>query len=305
MSDDVKQEESGICMFAYNNDQLDYVQFAHIAAGYVKAHMENKNICLITDEGTYGWLKDSVDSKWHSACFDHVVITEDQPVNNPRRHFDSPWTEFTAPFYNNNKDQVFSYTPFEKTLLIDTDYIVKNNFYDYIFDTDIPVSMHRTARYLEHQLPYLNEITLSDGGVNHWWSTVVYFDQSLESKLFFDLWTHVKENWDYYHLLYQFPPALFRTDFCVSIAAHIMNGFNENNFIHDFLGIPLVNMDQKDDIVEIQDIDSWILLSHDRKEQWKNTLTKNIDTNLHAMNKRALSRHSSTIIKKLQEAIYE
>jgi len=305
MSDDVKQEESGICMFAYNNDQLDYVQFAHIAAGYVKAHMENKNICLITDEGTYGWLKDSVDSKWHSACFDHVVITEDQPVNNPRRHFDSPWTEFTAPFYNNNKDQVFSYTPFEKTLLIDTDYIVKNNFYDYIFDTDIPVSMHRTARYLEHQLPYLNEITLSDGGVNHWWSTVVYFDQSEESKMFFDLWTHVKDNWDYYHLLYQFPPALFRTDFCVSIAAHIMNGFNENNFIHDFLGIPLVNMDQKDDIVEIQDIDSWILLSHDRKEQWKNTLTKNIDTNLHAMNKRALSRHSSTIIKKLQEAIYE
>ena len=305
MSDDVKQEESGICMFAYNNDQLDYVQFAHIAAGYVKAHMENKNICLITDEGTYGWLKDSVDSKWHSACFDHVVITEDQPVNNPRRHFDSPWTEFTAPFYNNNKDQVFSYTPFEKTLLIDTDYIIQNNFYDYIFDTDIPVSMHRGARYLEHQLPYLNEITLSDGGVNHWWSTVVYFDQSEESKMFFDLWTHVKDNWDYYHLLYQFPPALFRTDFCVSIAAHIMNGFNENNFIHDFLGIPLVNMDQKDDIVEIQDIDSWILLSHDRKEQWKNTLTKNIDTNLHAMNKRALSRHSSTIIKKLQEAIYE
>lgn len=305
MSDDVKQEESGICMFAYNNDQLDYVQFAHIAAGYVKAHMENKNICLITDEGTYGWLKDSVDSKWHSACFDHVVITEDQPVNNPRRHFDSPWTEFTAPFYNNNKDQVFSYTPFEKTLLIDTDYIVKNNFYDYIFDTDIPVSMHRTARYLEHQLPYLNEITLSDGGINHWWSTVVYFDQSEESKMFFDLWTHVKDNWDYYHLLYQFPPALFRTDFCVSIAAHILNGFNENNFIHDFLGVPLVNMDQKDDVVEIQDINSWVLLSHDRKEQWKNTLTKNIDTNLHAMNKRALSRHSSTIIKKLQEAIYE
>jgi len=305
MSDSVKQEESGICMFAYNNDQLDYVQFAHIAAGYIKAHMKNKNTCLITDEGTYSWLKDSIDSKWHSTCFDHVVITEDQPVNNPRRHFDSPWTEFTAPFYNNNKDQIFSYTPFEKTLLIDTDYIIQNNFYDYIFDTDIPVSMHRTARYLEHQLPYLNEITLSDGGVNHWWSTVVYFDQSEESKMFFDLWTHVKDNWDYYHLLYQFPPALFRTDFCVSIAAHILNGFNENNFIHDFLGVPLVNMDQKDDIVEIQDIDSWILLSHDRKEQWKNTLTKNIDTNLHAMNKRALSRHSSTIIKKLQEAIYE
>ena len=117
MSDSLKKEESGICMFAYNNDQLDYVQFAHIAAGYIKAHMKNKNTCLITDDGTYNWLKDSIDSKWHSA-------------------FDSPWTEFTAPFYNNNKDQIFSYTPFEKTLLIDTDYIIQNNFYDYIFNTN-------------------------------------------------------------------------------------------------------------------------------------------------------------------------
>jgi len=297
------EEESGVCMFAYNNEQLDYIQYAHVAAAYVKLNMKNNKTCLITDDGTYGWLKDSIDSKWHSTCFDHVIIS-DQPKNyNPRRHFDSPWTEFKAPFYNNNKDEIVSLTPFEKTLLIDTDYIIQNNFYDYIFDTAIPLSMHKNARYLEHQLPYSNEITLSDGGVHHWWSTVVYFDQSNESKLFFDIWSHVKDNWDYYHLLYQFPPSLFRTDFCVSIAAHIMNGYNENNFFHDFLGIPLVNMDQKDDVVEVQDLNNWILLSHNRHEQWKNILTKNISTNLHVMNKRALSRHTPTIIEKLQEAI--
>lgn len=300
----MSEEENGVCFFAYNNSQLDYVQFAHIAAGYVKANMKNNSTCLITDSGTYAWLKESVDDKWHSTCFDTVVIDDVAHDSNPRKHFDSPWTEFSAPFLNSNKHDIFNLSPFEKTILLDTDYIVKNNFYDYIFDTKHPVAMHRNAIYLEHQPPYMNEVSLSDGGVHHWWSTVVYFDKSEESKVFFDTWQHVKDNWDYYALLYQFPGKLFRTDFCVSVAAHLLNGFNNETYMHDFMSIPMKNMDQKDDIIEIKSVNDWILLSHNRHEQWKNILTRNIDLNLHAMNKRALSRHAVDIESALQGVLY-
>jgi hypothetical protein len=301
-----KEEERGVCFFAYNNSQLDYIQFAHITAAYVKQNMQNNKTCLITDEGGYGWLKESIDPKWHKTCFDTVIIGDTVDVSqNPRKHFDSPWTEFSAPFLNSNKHEIFELTPFEKTLMLDTDYIVKNNFYDYIFDTEFPLALHRNAKYLEHQNPYLNEIELSDGGVHHWWSTVVYFDQSEESKLLFDIWDHVRENWDYYSLLYQFPGALFRTDFCASIAIHIMNGLNDDTFVHDFMSIPMRNMDQKDDIIEIKGANDWIFLSHNRQEQWKNILVRNTDLNIHAMNKRALSRHADTIIEKLKENLYE
>lgn len=300
-----KEEDNGICFFAYNNEQIDYLRLAHIAAGYVKSNMSNNKTCLVTDEGTYSWLKDSIDSKWHETCFDHVVIAGTLDNSNPRRHFDSPWSEFTAPFHNSNKDQIFEYTPFERTILLDIDYIIQNNFYDYLFDSEVPVAMHRTAHYLEQQQPYMNEISLSDGGIHHWWSTVVYFDQSYESKVFFDTWAHVKENWDYYSLLYQFPPALFRTDFCVSIATHLLNGYNENNFVHDFMGVPMKNMDQKDDIIKINGLNDWALLSHSRSEQWKNLLVRNQDYNLHAMNKRAIGRVSSELEHLLQENLYE
>lgn len=300
----MSEDERGVCFFAYNNSQLDYVQFAHIAAGYVKANMKNNKTCLITDEGTYGWLKDSVDKRWHEACFDYVVVSDVEHNQNPRRHFDSPWTEFSAPFLNSNKHEVFELSPFRKTLLLDTDYIIMNDFYDYIFDTDIPIAMHRDAIYLEHQPPYMNEITLANGGIHHWWSTVVYWDkESEESQLLFETWAHVKENWDYYTLLYQFPGALFRTDFCVSIAAHLMNGYNNDTFVHDFMGVPMRNMDQKDDIIEIKDLNDWILLSHNRQEQWRNILSRNVDFNLHAMNKRALARNSNTLVEKLKEAL--
>jgi len=75
----------------------------------------------------------------------------------------------------------------------------------------------------------------------------------------------------------------------------MLNGFNENNFVHDFKNVDLFNMDQKDDIIEIKDINDWILLAHNRKEQWKNMLTRLEKTNIHVMNKRALTRHAKTI----------
>ena len=165
--------------------------------------------------------------------------------------------------------------------------------------------MHKTAYYLEGQAPYMNEIHLSDRGIHHWWSTVVYFNQSNESQIFFDIWSHVKDNWDYYKLLYQFPPSLFRTDFCVSIAAHLLNGYNDENFVHDFMGIPMRNMDQKDDVIKINGLNDWVLLSHNRQEQWKNILTRNQDFNLHAMNKRSLSRHAQELQGLLEEKLYE
>jgi hypothetical protein len=298
------KEESGICMFAYNNEKMDYIKFAHIAAAYVKRNMKNNKTCLITDNGTYAYLKDSIPTEFHDSCFDHVVIQDVEHSANPRRHFDSPWTEFSTQFSNSNKHDVINLTPFEKTMLIDTDYFVMNDFYDHIFETDVPIAMHKYARYMEHQPPYLNEQTLNEAGIHHWWSTVVYFDQSEESRIFFDTWEHVKDNWDYYHLLYQFPPGLFRTDFCVSIANHVMNGFNENNFMNDFGGMPLINMDQKDDIIEVKDVNDYVMLSHNRNEAWKNILTRQTDTNLHLMNKLAIARHSDTIISKLTAGEY-
>jgi len=297
------EENRGVCIIAYNNNQLDYVQFAHMTAAYVKANMKNNHTTLITDVGTNAYMESSVPTEIHEACFDNVVVEDIEHEHNPRKHMDSPWTEFNAQFSNKNKNNIFNLTPYDKTLLIDSDLFVMNNFYDYVFDTDIPVALHRNAIYLEGQPPYLNEQQLNEGGIHHWWSTAVYFDKSEESEIFFNIWAHVKENWNYYALLYQFPPALFRTDFCVSVAAHMLNGFNQDNFIHDFLGVPLQNMDQKDDLIEIKGLNDWILLSHNRAEPWKNILTRFEKQNLHVMNKRSLNRHSEVLWKNIKETL--
>ena len=286
---------NGVCIFAYNNEQLDYVKFASVVSKFVKRNMKNNAVALITNEGTENWMKQSLSKEIIDYCFDYIIITNEEHISNPRVHHDSPWTEFTAQFQNSNKHKIIEYTPFERTLLIDTDFVVQNNFYDYIFETDTPIAMHRTAEYLGGELPYQDEMMLNSAGINHWWSTVVYFDQSEYSKMFFDIWSHVKDNWEYYSLLYQFPKSLFRTDFCVSIASHMLNGFQNETFLDDFKGMPLFNMDQKDDIIKLNSLDDFIFLKHNRLEAWKNILCRHTNTNMHLMNKRAFDRQIENI----------
>ena len=296
------EDKRGVCFFAYNNDQIDYVKIALFAGQYVKKYL-NLPICLITDEGSAAWLEESQDKKLIDKTFDYIVTTNDEMKTNNRRHFDSPWTEFTAQFNNSNKHKIFEYSPFEQTLLLDIDYIVKTDYLLKYFDQEqYNVCMFDNATTLRNEMPADREQYLYDSGVKMWWSTVVYFDRSDESKLFFDTWAHVADNYEFYQYLYNFPGRLFRTDYCVSIAVHILGGMQDaESPIGNFDGTALVNMSQKDDIIETPNLIDWIFIAHCQKENWKNILVKQGAQDIHVMNKRSLGRAMEALLEKFND----
>jgi len=289
----------GVCFFAYNNDQIDYVELALLASMYVKKHLKLP-VCLITDQGSSAWLHESKDISLIEENIDYIMETTEELPSNKRRHFDSPWTEFTTQFSNGNKHNIYEYSPFEETLLLDIDYIVKNNFLLSAFENPDNVSMYSEAIDCKNDLPLQGDRRLFDIGIKMWWSTVIYFDRSDKSKLFFDTWAHIADNYQFYRYLYNFPGNVFRTDYCVSIAVHILNGMMESNTIGNFNGIPMQNMSQKDDIVKINNSQDWILLAVNQLENWKALPVKQSNLDLHAMNKRALSRSYSQLVEMLQ-----
>ena len=71
--------------------------------------------------------------------------------------------------------------------------------------------------------------------------------------------------------------------------------------IRDSLNTPLLNMDQKDDIIEINDFNDVVFLKHNRLENWKNILVRHTKENLHIMNKRALDRQYYTLLEHLEK----
>ena len=290
---------NGVFFYAYNNSDINYVKLATLSALYVKKFMKNNNTCLITEQGDYSYLCDSLGDELVDKAFDEVVLTTVQHKHNLRTHFDSPWSKFTSEFKNSNKNLINTYSPFDKTLLLDIDYFVRNDNLDYLFDSDANVAMYQQAKNLKHESPFLYEQYLNPVGIPMWWSTVVYFDKSEISDMFFDIWSHVADNYDFYKFLYNFPGQLFRTDYCVSIATHIMNGMNTGDIIHEINDKTMVYMDQKDDLLEVKDATDWIFFANDRKEPWKDILTRNTFDNIHMMNKRSIDRNWDILMEKL------
>ena len=294
------KEKQGVCFFVYNNNQLDYVDLLMLAARYVKEYLKLP-VCMITDNGTYNWMLESQSESDIDTYIDYIKITNDEFKDNLRTHKDSPWSEFTAQFQNSNKHKIWEYSPFEQTLLMDTDYIVKNDFLLQSFNNP-GVSMYNNAVSTRNDPPHRNEVLLYPSGIKMWWSTVVYFDRSEFSKMFFDLWDHVADNYEFYQFLYNFPGGLFRTDYCVSIAVHILNGMEESTTIDNFDDMPMHYISQDDDIIDINDKQDWICLGCDQKEKWKNILIKHSNLDLHVMNKRALLRMKPKIVEMFNDS---
>jgi hypothetical protein len=288
--------DKGVLLIAYNNGKIDYEKLAIVAAANVKLHMKNNHVTLLTDVNTLNALKKELTPEQMAVTFDYIIVENIEHERNTRMHRDSPWTEFSTQFNNKNKHSIFQKSPYKQTLMIDVDYIIGNDSLDTIFETDYELAMYKDAVSVRDYKPRIWEQKLHPDGIDMWWSTVVYWRADSEvAKLFFGIWEHVKENYQYYKWLYKFPGVLFRTDYAASIAAHILNGHTNNNVVCSLPGKVMRFSEQIDDIVQFNSLDEYVLLCPDPAELWKNICSKISKENIHLMNKMAILRHYSTI----------
>jgi hypothetical protein len=294
--------DKGVLLIAYNNGKIDYEKLAIIAARNVKLHMKNNHVTLLTDVQTFEALKRETTPEQMAETFDHIIVENIKHERNTRMHRDSPWNEFSTQFNNKTKHSIFQKSPYHQTLMIDVDYLVGNDSLDAIFDTDYEIAMYKDAMSVRNYKPRIWEQKLHPDGIDMWWSTVVYWRSDSEiAKLFFGIWEHVKENYQYYKWLYKFPGVLFRTDYAASIAAHILNGHGVSNVVSELPGKVMRFSEQIDDIVEFKDSNDYILLCPDPAELWKNICSRVYKENIHVMNKMAILRH----YVKIKAIIYE
>jgi hypothetical protein len=293
--------ESGILLIAYNNSKIDYAKIAAFASLAAKKSMANNHVTLMTDTFTLDYMKMSMSPELIASSFDHIIVEQLDHETNTRTHHDSPWVEFTTQFSNKNKHTIFEKSPYRKTLMIDVDYFIGNNTLDIMFDTDVPLAMYKRAVSVANYDPRIWEQKLHPDGIDMWWSTVVYWNaDSEEAKLFFGIWEHVKENYDYYKWLYKFPGSLYRTDYAASIAVHLLNGQIKSNFIDQLPGHVMRYSDQIDDIVQFKGINDVTFLCPDPDKPWETICSRIKNENVHIMNKAAIIRHHDRLLEVLK-----
>ena len=199
------EKSKGVIMLAFNSSDNDYVKIAARASRLVKKNL-NLPVSLITDfDGDLGF------------DYDHVFhISAD--LKNFRYNRDGTIREWK----NFNRYQVYDLSPYDETILIDSDYLVLDKTLLTLLEQDFDYRL----MYQMQTPKELNRDEMGPVSLPMVWATVVLFRKSERSKIFFDLIGKIQRNYNYYRLLFGIREENFRNDFAFSIANIILNGYS-------------------------------------------------------------------------------
>ena len=282
----------GALIFAHNSPDIDYGLMAVISGGLAKKHL-GIPVSLATDKWTLEWLETSGMIETAKKVFDQIIEIEKPQTDNVRKLHDGFYGK-TIPFINSNRYSAWDVSPYDKTLLLDSDYLIFSNRLNEFWDIDVPVMMSSAMNDILGTRAGVLDKNVSETGVHLFWATTVMFTKSPESKFFFELVNFVKDNYRYYADLFRFNPKQFRNDIAFSIAKHIMNGF-ETNLVYTLP--PVLTTIDKDILYKV-DFDGRMIFLIDQPDNcgsfWVSTIR---DTDVHVMNKQSLIRNKDALLE--------
>ena len=272
----------GVVLFASNNSMTNYLKQANWLAKRISKYL-NLPTTLITDDDVANKFPEYVDS------FDKIIRVDNlKSVYANRRYHDGSIANRILPFNNGNRAIAYDLTPYEETIVMDTDFVISNDLLNKCFDQSLDFLIYDTATHLGTYTDSSEFKTISDTSIKFYWATVFFFRKSSANKIFFDLIKHIQDNYLHYRSVYQFKSNIYRNDFAFSIAIHIMNGYQQGSFAGKLPGKHFYCID-KDVLHSIKD-DEFIVMVEKTNRLGEYILTRIKGSNLHVMNKFSLER---------------
>jgi hypothetical protein len=273
---------TGALIFAQNTVGVDYVKLALFAAKRVKEHL-GIPVSLATD--STDWLKFYPE---HTEIFDTIIPIVGS-TNQQKRFYDGTLVYKTAEWKNLTRNQAYDITPYDRTLVLDSDYIInsntlvkalKNDYTFQIFRKSFDLALNRDSACFQRINQY---------SIPFYWGTVFIFEKTASTRALFDLIEYIKLNWEYFRIIYKIDAPNFRNDFAFSIAIHIMNGNTEGDFAQELPGLMTYILD-RDIMVDMKE-NKMKFLVEKAHYPGEYTLVSTNATDVHVMNKQSLTRY--------------
>lgn len=281
----------GCLIFAHNNRQIDYSLLAIISGGLAKKNL-GVPVSLVTDQSTVDWMDEFGTLPKAKEIFEKIIIAERPVTNNTRRLSDGVETA-TVPFINANRYSAWELTPYDRTLLLDSDFLIFSNELGQYWDVDTSMLIAHSMNDLKGDRVGVLDKNVSETGVHMYWATTVMFTKNAETKMFFDLVEHIKLNYKFYSDVYRFNPQQFRNDIAFSVAKHILDGYE--NF--DSRCLPSLNTVIDKDILCDVNGSKLTFLVNDSHSQEKYLAISIKDRDIHIMNKQSIIRNSKQLLE--------
>ena len=261
--------ENGVLLFAYDNESIKYTELAKLCALLVRRHLPNTGVTLVTDN--------SIDGP-----FDDVILVE--TGNSGRRTFRNPNGETEeVTWHNKTRPQAYDLTPYDKTLLLDVDYLMFNNSLQWLFQSDKELLCHNTVYDITGKESLIDEKMLHWSSIPMLWATVIYFTKNDTAREFFNLVKLVQDNYQYYYNLYNFKSGPYRNDYAISIAYNLLS-------LEHYILDPLFTLPSQFTIEDVREDGTLVHNADGEIAYIKNT-------NVHIMNKHSIIEHIDEILR--------
>jgi hypothetical protein len=282
----------GVLIFAHNNRDIDYAVMSIVSGALAKKHL-NVPVSLATDASTIDWMKTSKSYDRAVSIFEQIIEVETPVIDNHRRLHDGNDSK-TVPFVNSNRSSVWDITPYDRTLLIDSDFLILSDRLSQYWQLDSDIMIGESMQdILESSRAGYHDSYISDVGPHLYWATTVMFTKNKYTQMFFDLVKTIRANYSYYADMYRFNPSQYRNDISFSIAKHILNGFETDKT----LSLPPVLTTLDKDVLYKVDSDNRLtfLINNDLNSNYCATTIKGLD--VHVMNKQSLIRNADSLLE--------
>lgn len=283
--------KKGVLLFAHNNREVDYALLSIISGGLAKKYL-NVPVSLVTDKETEEWMKTSGIFEKAEQVFDQIILTKRIDNNNIRKLNDGSQSKL-IPFLNATRYQAYDLTPYDRTLLIDSDFLIFSDRLSEYWNHQSSVLIgHSVNDIVGDRIGYLDK-TVSETGPHLYWATTVMFSKDKEAETFFKLLETVSNEYHVFGDLYRFNTKQFRNDIVFSIAKHIMDGFG----IDDCNSLPpLLTVQDRDMLIKVANSKLHFLINNSQApDTYFVSSIKDID--VHIMNKQSIVRHSKELME--------
>lgn len=285
----------GFLIHAYNNLEIDYGTMAICASLLIKKHLKHNDVCLITTNDTKKWIISRHGEELVNRAFDIIKVIEINRAVNTRTYYDTKYHSKVQPYYNSNRADTFSLSPYDETILLDADYLVLDKSLDLVWGNNEDILVNKLIRDLSHRLSIGGfDARFNEMSIPLYWATVMYFKKTPMVESIFSLMSFIKDNYFYYQQLYNFSPSgYFRNDYALSIALHMISGQLENELVKNLPINELLVATENDDMINFNNGTAFFVCETPESDF---SLHKAI-TNVHIMNKWSIGRNAERIIK--------
>jgi hypothetical protein len=221
------KSKRGVILFAFNSPTVNYVGIADNAARLIEKYLKLP-VTLVTDMAG--------DPKFDF----HVVHRVDAKDGN----FRSDLSNVQVQWKNFDRYTAYAFSPYEETILLDTDYLVLDDSLLKLFETDFDYKIMHHNR--DTNGPSNEEMGTTS--LPFVWATVVLFRKTDKAEMLFDMVGRVQRNYPYYCKLYNVGGRSYRNDYAFAIANNIISGYN----LTEDQGIPWVMLTLEQQVESIQ-----------------------------------------------------